>query len=379
MKDLPEIVGVSATAVKNACRKFDIPVPDQGHWQRARAGKKIRTIALTDRAPGMSDELVLGGSGYDRNYRSTDGLDEPLPPPPSFPVPIEDVRAAVSRKIGRVTVPRGRHGWHTAIRRLFATDDKKRAKQAERQFAWSWDAPLFDSPFEQRRLGILNALFLAVAKCGGKPEIRGREAVEVSLTVHQQHVPLKLLATKDLKRNNTYRSPGDRLPAKEPLSLVVSRHWHGDGARISWADTADTALETCLTEIAVEFVVIAESLHRENAERHHAWLIERKADHERRKAEAEAVRLEAIRSRTEAFETAKRDMLLGHARDLDHARTLRRLVEDVPVRKGDAPGDDAEAWAQFVRAEADRLDPVTGDRFLDVMKLRLEDFGEIEE
>ena len=54
MKDLPEVVGVSATSVKNACRKFDIPIPDRGHWAKIKAGRSSKQTSLPDRAPGMS-------------------------------------------------------------------------------------------------------------------------------------------------------------------------------------------------------------------------------------------------------------------------------------------------------------------------------------
>jgi len=68
MKDLPDIVGVSAPTVKNTCRKFDIPVPVQGHWAKIKAGRKVRIVPLSNRAPGMYDELILGGSGYYRQF-----------------------------------------------------------------------------------------------------------------------------------------------------------------------------------------------------------------------------------------------------------------------------------------------------------------------
>lgn len=375
MKDLPEVFGVSATSVRNACRKFDIPIPDRGHWNRVNAGKTVRQVPLPDRSPGMSNEITLGGFAYDGCYHRLKDWDEPLPAPPSFDRPIEDIRESVSRKIGRVVVPRGKHGWHTAIQRLFAADDKRRQKIAESKWAFSWDKPLFDNPFEQRRLKILNALFLGVAKCGGKPNIQGKEAIDISLAVHQQHVPLKLLATSDAKRKDSYRNTDDQHTAKEPLSLIVPTCSRGDKTRIVWADEPDVRLETRLTEITVELVVLAEVFHREHAQRHHDWLVERREDHKRRNAEAEAARREAIRVRKEKFEAAKRSMLLGHARDIDDAQRLRQLVDDVLKQKSDL-SDETAAWARFVRTEADRLDPVFDDRFLDVMRLRLEDFGD---
>lgn len=374
MKDLPEVVGVSAASVKNACRKFDIPVPDRGHWAKLRAGKSSKPRKLPDRAPGMSNEVVFGAHHY--GYGSTVDMDAPLPPDPTFETSIEAVREAVAKKIGKVTMPRGKHAWHHVIQRLFAADDKRRAKIAESRWAYSWDKPLFDNSFELRRLKILHAVFMGIAKCGGKPSIQGKDAIEISITVNQQHVPLKLLATSDLKRNNNYRDPDNPHSVKEPLSLIVPNYMRSNDVRMSWADTSDTKLETHLTEIAIELVVLAEVFYRESKQRSHEWLIERKTDHERRKAEAEAAHLEALRIQKEKFEIAKRDMLLGHARDLDYARTLRRLVDDVLEHKGDVVEEETAAWAEFVRTEAEKIDPINGNRFLDVMHLKLEDFAD---
>ena len=65
------------------------------------------------------------------------------------------------------------------------------------------------------------------------------------------------------------------------------------------------------------------------------------------------------------------------ARDLYDAQRLRQMVEDVMKQKG-AIDEETEAWARFVREEADRLDPVFDNRFLEVMTMRLEDFGDEE-
>lgn len=47
--------------------------------------------------------------------------------------------------------------------------------------AVTWDKPRFDSPFEQRRLRILNGLFFAVVKMNGKASVRGREARDIGI------------------------------------------------------------------------------------------------------------------------------------------------------------------------------------------------------
>ena len=50
-------------------------------------------------------------------------------------------------------------------------------------YAFTWDEPVFDSPFEQRSAAFRQYLFLALVRCGGKLEVRGPEAREISITI----------------------------------------------------------------------------------------------------------------------------------------------------------------------------------------------------
>jgi hypothetical protein len=75
---------------------------------------------------------------------------------------------------------------------LLAQDEVRRQKRQTSTYAFSWAKPIFDSPFEQRRLRFLNALLLAVARCGGRPEVNGREAREIRINIHQTSVAVSL-------------------------------------------------------------------------------------------------------------------------------------------------------------------------------------------
>jgi hypothetical protein len=75
------------------------------------------------------------------------------------------------RKVGRVLTVK-----HPDVARLLAQDEARREKQQTATCTFSWEKPRFDTPFEQRRLQLLNVLFLAVACCGRKLEVRGYEA-----------------------------------------------------------------------------------------------------------------------------------------------------------------------------------------------------------
>jgi len=87
-------------------------------------------------------------------------------------------------------------------------------KNAERQLAdsypISWNNPRFDTPFERRRLRILNSLFFAVAKMKGKPSVSGREELEIHISFFQQHFHFTLDQPKQLPRWVAERCAGIR-------------------------------------------------------------------------------------------------------------------------------------------------------------------------
>ncbi|WOH53838.1 hypothetical protein [Bradyrhizobium sp. sBnM-33] len=185
--------GISDVALKNTCRRFEIPVPPRGYWAKLQAGKTTTKIALPPRAPGMDDEVVVGGGNrHWYGQLTNEEILGPLPEPPSFPEDIALVRDRIRKIIGKVSVPRVLTARHPSIERLLAEDDTRQQKQLNSTHPFSWEMPVFEGPFEQRRLRFLNALFLALGRCGGKPEVRGREAREIGVAVHQTRVALTL-------------------------------------------------------------------------------------------------------------------------------------------------------------------------------------------
>jgi len=75
---------VSSPTLKNACIKFDIPIPSRGHWAKVQAGKPTIKVALPARSPGMSDEIYLGARYYWQRTLSDEELLGPLPEPPAL-------------------------------------------------------------------------------------------------------------------------------------------------------------------------------------------------------------------------------------------------------------------------------------------------------
>jgi hypothetical protein len=252
---------------------------------------------------------------------------------------------------------------HPAIVRLIAQDEIRRQKQAASAYPFSWDDPVFDSSFEQRRLRILNALFLAEARCGGKVEVRGREAREIDMTIHQTRVSLSL--DRPSKGRGKVTSQGAASP--DQLRFVILSGYDREQKQIAWQDGEGGSLERFIQEIAVEVVTSAEVRYREGCVRSFEWRVRRKAqlDEDARQRQLDVEREE--RERRQQFEQARVDQLLDEAAALRRATDIRAYVEAVKTSvasEATAISPDAiRRWSRWALSEADRIDPVKTTRF----------------
>jgi hypothetical protein len=358
--------GISGTGLKKTCARAEVPVPPRGYWAKKQAGKRTVQMPLPPRPPGMQDEVFVGRGGYHGYYGATDAeILAPLPDAPTFDEPIESVRARARKMIRKATVPRDFSRAHPAISAILKEDERRREKQLSSSFTLSWDKPLIDSPLARRRLRILNGLFVATARAGGRGRISGDELEDVSVTVHHHHVSIKLAPPPQRRRRSAEAGSQKGKPRELRLSIVGG---HDD--RMSWED-GETTLESHVTEIAVEVIVTAEVHYRGHCLRIHEWLIERKANLEAklRKEKAEAEQNE--RERIAALAKARTGRLLAQATSLTQANAIRAYVETVCCAAVDASvtPDELQLWRAWALEQADRLDPVVSGAFLKGMDL----------
>lgn len=357
--------GISDVALKKTCERAEIPTPDRGYWAKKEAGKETFRASLPPRSPGMSDEVkVAAGRSYWYQSWSEEELLRDTPERPEFPEPIDNVREGISKVIGRIAVPSKVTNWHSAINRLLADDEKRRQKQL--QTGYSWDAPLFESNFERRRLRILNALFFATAKMHGKPAISGREGLNINISFFAQSIWIKLERAKAQRRATTSTSK----ELDDRLSLSIVRGYGSDSAIQSWQDDDNGKLESKLTETAIEIVVAAEVQYRESVIRNYEWRVKRKAELEQ---EAIKKRLEAERAEKERLrklEQARIDRLLQGAAAFRTAEDIRSYVRSIRAAADPtiSSSEQVELWSSWALAVADRIDPVVGGKFLSAMK-----------
>lgn len=320
----------------------------------------------------MSDQVEVGrrrGWGY--HSISEEEILASNPEQPVFEDKITDVAERVQAMVGHVAVPKTMAKAHRQIRRLLEADEERRQEQLKSRYSYSWNAPIFDDPFEKRRLRVLNAIFVALERNGMKPSLRGREARGLDVKVNDQNVSFALDASSQKYDRYREASIGTR-GSSNKLKLAIPSWGRLSESQKFWEDADGLPLEKCLREIVVELIVSGERNYREGRQSHYEWLVERKVQiiEEARKQKEEAERRE--RERLIQLEKARVDRLSSDASAYRQAIDIRAYVGTVranSAQKGNPVSADAlEAWAEWALAQADRIDPVRSGRFVESMQ-----------
>lgn len=372
IKDLAQRFELSDSGLAKACKRADIPRPPRGYWAKLKARKRVFRQPLPARGPGMSDQVEVGrrrGWGY--HGISEEEILASNPEQPVFEDEIADVAERVKTMVGHVAVPKTLAKAHRQIGRLLEADEVRRQEQLKSRYPSSWNAPIFDDPFEKRRLRVLNAIFVALERIGMKPSLRGREARELGVKVNDQNVSFTL--DHPSQKYDRYRgaSIGTR-GSSNKLKLAIPSWGRSSESQKSWEDADGFPLEKCLREIVAELIVSGERNYRDGRQSHYEWLVERKAQiiEEAHKQKEEAERRE--RERLIQLEKARVDRLSSDAMAYRQAIDIRTYVGTVRANcaQGNNPvsADALGAWTRWALAQADRIDPVHSGRFLESMQ-----------
>jgi hypothetical protein len=358
-RTIAERLGISDVGLAKACRRADLLLPPRGHWAKLAAGKVVKKQPLPSRSPGMSDRIVLGRDRWSWGPDPVD-LSTPDPPVPTFDETLEDLSARLRRQIGTVRRTRDLESVHSRIQKLLDADEQRRKRQAELQYP-TFDAPVFETSFEKRRLRLLNSLLRTLDRLNVSVSIDGREARTLVAHVGDFSVGFTIDAVSVKGTSTQSKSTGG------PMRCQLMALCGGDQPIESWADEVGQPLESRLAAIAVAIVVHGERVCRSSAQHHREWVIKQKAEmvaEERRKA-AERLRLE--RERLERLEKARVGRLLAQARSLREAEEIRAYVS--AVRERQASLDDPlsatgfQQWTEWALSQADRIDPVLSGSF----------------
>jgi len=365
LRSLVAKLEISDVGLAKACRRAHVPVPERGHWQKRRAGKRTSQTPLPPRPLGVSDDVFLGAGrrSWSQGWTEEEFLG-PIPDPPTFSESESEVRARAAALIRSVPVPDPDTHSHSVVAAVLREDDRRREKQRTSTYAYSWEAPLYDSPTQRRRLRIVNALFLALTPCGGKPDRLGRGSENFSIEIGATRVGFAL-DPAERRRQPDKKGSANR---SENLTLEIKTFPGISLSRTKWRDEAQSRLENQLAEIAIELLVCAELHYRHQVQSQYEWRIERQKHLEERARREKAERERQERERQAGLQRQRVERLLREADALRQARAIRRYVEEVRAEvsryRAGVSARELEAWAGWALGQADAIDPVRSRAFL---------------
>jgi hypothetical protein len=123
------------------------------------------------------------------------------------------------------------------IDRLLKKNEMRREEQRASPYPMSRNDPRLDSPFERRRLFIMNSLFRAVGRMNGKPSLYGYEARECHVSFYQQHVRMTLDQPKQSTRRGNVTTSTGSSDGKLSLSIHEGTKPGSQGCR-RWQEGA---------------------------------------------------------------------------------------------------------------------------------------------
>jgi hypothetical protein len=378
IKDIAPEFGMSDVGLAKICRSHALPLPGRGYWAKLKAGKKVMELPLPPRGLGEAETIHVGQSDW-RRSKGEDArlMAEEIPPPPEFPETVEALTERVTKLVGKVAYLRDLNRTDGAVTRLLEGDVKRVEKRNASSYPSFLDEPYFVSPYERRRLKLLNSIFLALAKLQMQSMAEGKHPSEFTVRVGNTHVRFRLDDPK--AKRETWRPASDsRRPTTDPLQLSIS--WYREkeeGLRLVWVDSRDTPLEESLQEIVIGLIVAGEMQVRAAELQKHTWRVEQKAEliAAARKREEEARRKE--RARLQRLEKARVEHLLEDAMSLRLANDLRTYIQAVQEvnKASDVPVSEEEMaeWVAWASAQVERIHPIQRRSFLQLV----EDPGEV--
>lgn len=353
VRTIAQRMGVSDVWLKKCCAKADIPVPDRGHWAKFRADKKVVRKKLPPRSPGMAADVAIGTGPRSYPWPPNPEAELAAPPPtePTFAEPIETVAARIDQSLGKVRFARDLRSTHSLIRHLLDEDALRRLKPSNAPYRLRYSEPFFDSPFERRRLRILNNLFLALTRAGHQPWLN-EQARNVGVTVGSQKISFTLDHPRArMQTNGRIQTPHE---AYETLRLEISAT--GD----SWTDDDSARIEDRHREIVLKLIVAGEVQYRASTHTAYENACQRRAEMEHRLGNQRVETARLALEKAFELEAEQRKTLLGMAADHRAAQDIRTFVKAAIAAFGPNKTIERAAtdWAVWALGIADQIDPV---------------------
>lgn len=367
IREIAPSLEISDTMLGKICRQYNIPIPGRGYWAKVRAGQTPRTAPLPARGLGMSETISIGQDDWRGREGDARLMAEEIPPPPQFSESLSDLRERVQGLVGKVAL-QDLSRPVDVVSTLLKYDEKRAQKWRAADHAYSFDEPYFVSPYEKRRLRLLNSICAALSRLGISCSARTRNPVRFSASIGSTVLNFWL---DHPKQKSDWHRAGSRIdrPSSEPLKLEIV--WVAklvNGLRLAWQDESGVPLEKSLREIVVELLVAGEMQYRAAEEWRYEDRVSRKVELiEQAKRKAAAAEKERVKELARV-EKAKVDQLLQDAARFRLANDIRSFVAEAQrfnsERPDPLPDRELQDWASWALGQADGMDPVLSGALL---------------
>lgn len=358
MRDLAAKVGISDVGLKKLMKAYGIVTPPQRHWNHVHAGRPVKDCpASLPRRPGQTGRISV-----DDRFR---GLIEeagrfPTSGPyasASVPEDLEELRARELKAIGRIAASRDLQKPHVGLVQLLKREEQCRAKAAASR--WYWNGPVFDTPLGQRKLKLLNGLFVGLESRGHSGSAwEHRDDLSSSCKIGDMFLDLTftIIGKHRTELISGYHRPARDLPSSTPLCLSID-HKFRTAVTAQWRDDSDGKLETKLAQIAADLIVAGEAAFRQGLIEavEHEVRFRRLEDERRQQRLAELHEKRVVDLKTSGE-------LLAQATEI---RSLIARVKAAAVSGSvEISSDELNEWEQWATSYANRIDPVLSGQIL---------------
>lgn len=366
VKTLAKGYGMSDVGLRKICLTLDVPMPPRGYWAKLSAGKSIPKPLLREttvpttyeriinvvEVDGVLEERVAKAQSTTTNYENSESPDyvAPLEPEAFSPQVKLVTRVLKSTKLEEGALSSLGVIWADIS---VSPEQKGRAIMLVDRFAHELE--VMGAKFENSHLPappLRRGMRRDTSKKRNCFILHGqRFFIYIRERITQELLPPPALkpqkAPRGVARQSTweYRPPEYRyIPTGKVSVSIVDATTYYESCKVE-----DTARGTIEVKVKKALQSVADSAIRRNVEN-----------------EVRAERERARQKKADEWETAKanKDSLLAKlaefekmAKDLDRARSLRRLMEDVSANQATAPAELASSL-ELIAHMADWLDPL---------------------
>lgn len=345
MIHLAKEYGLSDNGLRKICKRYEIPLPNIGHWQRIQYGKIIKPPALP-KFDGNSSILI-----------NITEKEAPLPVEPEFQKKIQEKIAQEYLSQNRIIISDSSEKFHPLVEQVKKNSSESyRYRECIDSHRGYLDIRVGRTSMN-RSLNIMDALAKAL------------EARDISVFIksseYKSSTCIKVMGeifTIDLRESLTRIKVKDdpyssfEFKPNGKLFLRLKSEWGSHIAQLS--DGKKQKLEDCLNDFVIKLYkeALCERGRRlkEEKERREREERERKEETARRLREQELKRIKDLES--EVFNWCR-------SRDI---RSYIKFAEKAYVKRNGSvrPGGEFAKWKKWAIEQTDRLDPIHNNRLI---------------